>query len=570
MINRSGAVLSDHIIYAKGADVMKGKKKRRLLFQITAIVLPLFLILSGAVTWLFYKSTINSFLAAQNERIEDSLNATYDNIIVSDDHDRILQDKWLISYLEENCDKDMSELTDEEWAEYNVMIDEQIQKWGDDLWRIEWLRSLSGKIKEYAARILYDSWAFSANIANNTDHYEKTFFMDTHGSYTGMIIHEIDGSGNSRKFGDRYDFVLSEHEALKEAIDSGSDEVVFELSENFPDEGNNYIAYRPVRLDGEVWAVLGVSYDWKDFKKSIDGNLRTAQILLISGILIIMAVQIFLLYRKVVRPVGRIQDALLDYTEDKDSKIIVKKMYDISEKNELGYLADVISDLALEIETYNKETARIAAEKERAQKELYEAEVQIMVSQIQPHFMYNALSSIAILCKLKPETAYEATINFSKYLRGNMDSLKQTEPVPFEVELDHLKKYLYIEKLRFADKLNVCYDIQTTDFSLPMLSIQPIVENAVKHGVGMKDDGGTVTIAAKETEDAYEVIISDDGVGFDMNAPKKQDGRSHIGMENTRKRLKDMCNADIIITSEIGKGTTARVIIPKNKEEEKQ
>ncbi len=200
---------------------------------------------------------------------------------------------------------------------------------------------------------------------------------------------------------------------------------------------------------------------------------------------------------------------------------------------------------------------------EQMQKELYEAKVSVMVSQIRPHFMYNALSSIAMMCTLDPETAQEATVTFADYLRGNMDSLKQTAPVPFEVELAHLKKYLYIEKLRFADLLNVEYDIQATDFRLPLLSIQPLVENAVKHGVGMKEDGGTVKISTRETENAYEVIVEDDGVGFDTNAEKPDDGRSHVGMENTKKRLHDMCGGEVIITSAIGKGTTAKVILPK-------
>lgn len=205
---------------------------------------------------------------------------------------------------------------------------------------------------------------------------------------------------------------------------------------------------------------------------------------------------------------------------------------------------------------------------QQMQKELYEAKVQVMVSQIRPHFMYNALSSIAMLCKLKPDVAYEATIKFSDYLRGNMDSLKQTTPVPFKKELEHLEKYLYIEKLRFGKKLNIEYDIQAEDFDLPLLSIQPLVENAVKHGVGMKEDGGTVTIATRETDTDYEIIVSDDGVGFDTNEVKN-DGRSHIGMENTRRRLKDMCNAEVNITSVVGEGTTARIIIPRSKEENK-
>ena len=197
------------------------------------------------------------------------------------------------------------------------------------------------------------------------------------------------------------------------------------------------------------------------------------------------------------------------------------------------------------------------------QKELYEAKVSVMVSQIQPHFMYNALTSIAMMCQIDPDTAQAATITFAKYLRGNMDSLKQTKPVPFEQELEHLKKYLYIEKLRFGKKLNIEYNLQATDFVLPQLSIQPLVENAVKHGVGMKKKGGTVTIATRETETAYEVIISDDGVGFDTTAEKKDDGRSHVGMENTIRRVKDMCGGEIRIESKVGEGTTATVILPK-------
>ena len=199
---------------------------------------------------------------------------------------------------------------------------------------------------------------------------------------------------------------------------------------------------------------------------------------------------------------------------------------------------------------------------QQMQKELYEAKVSVMTSQIRPHFMYNALTSIAMMCEIDPKTAKQATITFAKYLRGNMDSLKQTAPVPFTQELEHLKKYLYIEKLRFDDLLNIEYDIQATDFVLPLLSIQPLVENAVKHGVGMKEDGGTVRISTRETETAYEVVIEDDGVGFDVN-DQKDDGRSHVGMENTKKRLHDMCGGEVKIESVVGKGTTAIVILPK-------
>lgn len=222
-------------------------------------------------------------------------------------------------------------------------------------------------------------------------------------------------------------------------------------------------------------------------------------------------------------------------------------------------LINQIVILIIDLRRRYKESIRY----QQMQKELYEAKVSLMVSQIQPHFLYNSLTSIAMMCTKDPKVARDATINFADYLRGNMNSLKEKNPVPFERELEHLKKYLMLEKMRFGDMLRIEYDIKTKDFSIPQLSVQPLVENAVKHGVGMKEDGGTVTIATDETEESYRVIISDDGVGFDTQAPKKDDGRSHVGMENVRQRLKEMMGAEVVIESTIGVGTKATIIIPK-------
>ena len=217
-----------------------------------------------------------------------------------------------------------------------------------------------------------------------------------------------------------------------------------------------------------------------------------------------------------------------------------------------------IVTLLYDLRQQYKETIRY----QQMQRELVESRVAIMVSQIQPHFLYNSLSSIAMMCTIDPETAQEATVTFADYLRGNMDSLKQKTPVPFSKELEHLKKYLYIEKLRFGKKLNIVYDIQTEDFVLPQLSIQPLAENAVKHGISKKRGGGTLIISTRETDDSYEVIVSDDGKGFDVNEVK-DDGRSHVGMDNVRRRLKEMCGGEVIINSTIGEGTVATVILPK-------
>ncbi len=200
---------------------------------------------------------------------------------------------------------------------------------------------------------------------------------------------------------------------------------------------------------------------------------------------------------------------------------------------------------------------------ERQQKELAESRISIMLSQIQPHFMYNSLTTIAALCDKNPAEAKRATLNFSRYLRKNIDSVNKRMPVPFDSELEHVTTYLELEKLRFGDRLKVVMDIQTTDFLIPPLTIQPLAENAVKHGICNKLTGtGTLTITTREKETCYEITISDDGVGFEAGQ-RPDDGKEHIGMENVRDRLKAMSDATMKVESIVGVGTVVTVDIPK-------
>ena len=183
-----------------------------------------------------------------------------------------------------------------------------------------------------------------------------------------------------------------------------------------------------------------------------------------------------------------------------------------------------------------------------------------MLSQIKPHFLFNTLTSIAQLCDDSPELAKETTLAFAKYLRKNMHSIEEQHPIPFAEELDHVKCYLQIEKVRFGDYLNIDYDIHAKDFFIPCLTVQPLVENAVKHGVGQKEEGGTVWLKTKETEEYYIIIVQDDGVGFDVSEPCKSQS---LGLRNIETRLKQLCNAEFHIESEIGAGTVAKITIPK-------
>lgn len=198
----------------------------------------------------------------------------------------------------------------------------------------------------------------------------------------------------------------------------------------------------------------------------------------------------------------------------------------------------------------------------RQEMELEKSRTAVMRSQIQPHFLFNSLTAIAMLCEKDPSLAKETAITFADYYRGNLRAIDRTEPIPFQQELEHLKMYLFIQKQRFGDYLKVVFDIETTDFLIPALSIQPLVENAVKHGIGVKEDGGTVTITVREHADSFQITISDDGVGFDPHSIDNRD-RQHVGLDNVRNRLLLMCDATLSIHSVLGKGTSITISLPK-------
>lgn len=206
--------------------------------------------------------------------------------------------------------------------------------------------------------------------------------------------------------------------------------------------------------------------------------------------------------------------------------------------------------------------AMVQLKTQRLENELTEERIKIMLSQIQPHFLYNSLGVIRALCRKDPALAEQATIEFTDFLRGNLDSIKSEKPVLFEQELAHTKSYLALEQLRFADRLTVTYDLEATVFSIPTLTLQPIVENAVRYGVCQRERGGTVCISTREYADCVKITVADDGVGFDPYTPK-EDGRTHIGIHNVRERLEQMCGGALDIESTLNVGTVATITLPK-------
>ena len=200
---------------------------------------------------------------------------------------------------------------------------------------------------------------------------------------------------------------------------------------------------------------------------------------------------------------------------------------------------------------------------------LREQRLSMMLSQIQPHFLYNTLNTITALCRANPKLAEETTVKFSRYLRENMYSMETYDTHPFERELDHIKIYLEIEKLRFGDRLNVEYDIKSTDFHVPVLTLQPIVENAVKHGICKRLEGGTVKIETRKEGRDDIIIISDNGEGFEPETVLNDD-REHIGIQNANERLKNTVKTEMEIYSLVGVGTRVTIVIPGEKIKIKQ
>lgn len=197
--------------------------------------------------------------------------------------------------------------------------------------------------------------------------------------------------------------------------------------------------------------------------------------------------------------------------------------------------------------------------------ELNQNRISVMLSQVQPHFLFNALQGIKQLCDTEPARASEALERFSFYLRGNLDSLMDKQLISFEKEMFHVNNYLYLEKMRFPNKLHIETEILYQDFLLPPLTVQTIVENAVRHGIIKRKSGGTLRIKSERTDDNIMITIRDDGLGFDLDIPK-EDGRTHVGIENVRSRLMLQCGGSLVVESEAGVGTTVKIILPQNVE----
>jgi len=189
-----------------------------------------------------------------------------------------------------------------------------------------------------------------------------------------------------------------------------------------------------------------------------------------------------------------------------------------------------------------------------------EQRIKIMISQIQPHFLFNTLTTIQTLCDIDPPKAEETVGKFAAYLRQNIESLDRSDLVPFTKEMEHTRIYADIEMIRFPE-IQVEYDTEDTAFELPALTVQPLVENAIRHGVRGREDG-RVSVTSRDRGNFHEIVVADNGKGFDAAGIDGMES-AHVGLRNVRDRIIQLCGGTMDVISKANEGTTITIRIPK-------
>ncbi|MCR5121133.1 MAG: histidine kinase [Ruminococcus sp.] len=205
----------------------------------------------------------------------------------------------------------------------------------------------------------------------------------------------------------------------------------------------------------------------------------------------------------------------------------------------------------------------------KTQKTLYESKLELerqrnklLVMQMQPHFIFNALATIQSLCYTDSNAAAECIEVFGDYLRANIDSIASEDLIEFESELKHIDHYIQLEKASTDIPFCVIYELNIRNFSIPALTVQPIVENAIKHGALTRRDGsGFVKIKTEETDEDIIITVTDNGKGAALTTKQKE--HKSVSTENVRKRLALQCGGSLDISiSENGAVSVIR--IPKS------
>ena len=243
----------------------------------------------------------------------------------------------------------------------------------------------------------------------------------------------------------------------------------------------------------------------------------------------------------------------------------------------LSNIACIISGLIMFAQALDDNAKTMIAKEifiKKQSDELMDMRTKIALSQIKPEFLYDTLSSIYTLCDTDTARAKEVIVHLSNYLRQDIESIDSENLVSFEKELNHTMVYLELEKTRNPGRFTVEYHTKVSSFKLPALTIQPLVENALTHGIYKlpPDERGNIKISSEKGYGYVKIAVSDNGIGFDYDKLKQEEvvARDLAGIQNVRNRLKIMEDAELHIKSKEGEGTTVEIIVPVRNSEESE
>ncbi len=242
--------------------------------------------------------------------------------------------------------------------------------------------------------------------------------------------------------------------------------------------------------------------------------------------------------------------------------IDIQGSYTVVESHPFGGIASAIGCILFAMATFaisSYISSCMAEEKKRLELQCIDLENATLVNQIGAHFIFNALNTVSAYCKTDPAKADEAVKALANYLRSYLYLVGTTQNISFETELEMVENYLVLQQMRFGDKIQYAFDTDFEDFELPPFVVHTFVENSVLHGFRRARTSGTVTISSKYVDDMIQIIVADDGVGFDINQLPKT---SSVGMQNAMRRLDLMRHGTITIDSTIGVGTTVTLTLP--------
>ena len=337
------------------------KKKSKLMIEVLTALLPVVFLTMGLLTFLLYRGMMNSFTKAKQEAMVLDLERTYYTMYFD-------SYAWFWDAVDADPELAQEPLTDEEtqaFADYYVSgadISNRNKAWYDSL--------ENPLLKSYYLKTAYNDVTTTAEWEFDKYDYSTLIIFDPHPDKNGNVYVDFHSSQEIYSLCQTTDLDLEDHEVLQKALESNSKDTVYELSFGFPHSGLYYMAYKPIIVDGQIRAILGIGYYWFDFLADVIGLLIELLVFVFWGVGLIFAVFFFLVYFRAIAPIAKIQKSLRDYIVSKNGSALRDRMKGVTSENEIGQLSDDISDLAVAIDNYTSDIVTMTQEKQRVRTEL--------------------------------------------------------------------------------------------------------------------------------------------------------------------------------------------------------